>query len=117
MQDKQAKNGGQYTAITLKGQKKGFYDWDGHCARAEITAGDMIKIEHDGGEFPRVTNIEKVAAGESLETKEAKEQRCNGELEARMCALGCAALVLHGSRLPGEEITKLAEKLEKWITG
>lgn len=117
IQNKKAKNNDVYKTINLKGQKKVFFDWEGHCEAAGITEGDTVRIEHDGSGFPRVTRMEKVADGESLETEEDGRQRCCGEPETRMCALICAALVLHGSKLTGEEITAFAEKLEKWITG
>ena len=117
IEGKQAKNGDEYTTISLKGKRKRLYDWDGHCEAAGIATGDAIRIEHDGSEFPRVTGLEKVEFSESTGTNENEHQQCNGELETKMCALTCAALVLHGSNLSGEEITRLAEKLEKWITG
>lgn len=117
MQSKQAKNGGTYTAIILKGKKKSFYDWDGHCELAGIALGDTVKIEHDGSEFPRVTGLEKLGASKSTGTSGNESEESKDGAETRMCALVCAALVLHGSNPPEEEITSLAEHLERWITG
>lgn len=119
IEGKQAKNGGEYTAITLKGQKNSFYDWGRHCAEAGITAGDTIKIEHDGKEFARVTGLKKLESGEAIETKRRGSQRDKDSQIARMCALKCAASILQGSNLTYEEqvgkIFGLAVKLEDWI--
>jgi len=117
IEGKQAKNGDEYTTISLKGKRKRLYDWDGHCARAGIATGDTIRIEHDGSEYPRVTGLEKVELGESTGTNENEHQGSKGERETRMCALKCAARVLQSTDQTATEITQLAEKLEKWITG
>lgn len=120
MQVKQASNGGKYTAITLKG-KKNFFDWKGYCEAAEVTPGDTVRIEHGGGEYPRVTSMEKLASGE-LNTAEREGNQQDRETRiTRICALKCAARVLQGSDLSYEErvkrITGLAAKLEEWIIG
>ncbi len=117
MQIKQARNGGEFKSITLKGQRKSFYDWEGHCEAAGITPGDTVKIEHDGSEFPRVTGLEKVEFSESTGTNENEHQESKGERAVRMCALECAARVLQSTDQTATEITRLAERLEKWILG
>ena len=117
MQVKQASNGGEYTAITLKGQKKGFYDWEGHCEAAGITKGDTVKIEHDGSEFPRVIGLEKLGCSESTGTNESEHQGSKGERAVRICALECAARVLQSTDQTATEITRLAEKLVEWLIG
>jgi len=117
IEDRQAKNGGEYNAITLKGRKKPFFDWEGQCKAAEITAGDTVKIEFDDGDFPRVMDIVKVGGGEPIETNESKEQENKDDRATRMCALECAARVLQGTDQPVTEVTALAERLLEWILG
>ncbi len=117
IQKKQAKNGDVYTTINLNGQKKVFFDWEGHCEVAGITEGDTVRVEHDGSGFPRITDLEKVGYSESTETNGDKHQESKSKRAVRMCALVCAALVMHGSNPPEREITGLASKLEKWIAG
>jgi len=116
VQIKQARNGDEFKSITLKGQKS-FYDWNGHCEAAGITAGDTVRIEHDGSQYPRVTGLEKVEFSESTGTNENEHQRSNGERETRMCALECAALVLQSTDQTATEITRLAERLVEWLIG
>jgi len=117
IQDKQAKNSDVYTTINLNGQKKAFFDWEGRCEAAGITAGDTVRIEHDGSQYPRVTGLEKIEFSESTGTNENEHQGSKGERETKMCALECAARVLQSTDQTATEITRLAEELEKWIKG
>ena len=39
IETKTANKGDKFKAVTLKGRTKVFYDWNNHCAAAEIAAG------------------------------------------------------------------------------
>ena len=118
IQNKQAKNGDVYTTISLNGQKKVFFDWEGHCEAAGISKGDTVRIEHDGSNFPRVTKMEKAVASEPLdkENSENELQENKDKHTVRICALECAARVLQGTGQTATEITTIAERLERWLT-
>ena len=115
--EKDSKNGGKYTVINLRGQSKGFYDWDDCGIKPCISNGDTVKIDYDDGNYPRVTGLEIISKG--TDTGKACEYSDRDIQITRMCALKCAAQVLANSDMPYDdlvgEITGIAEKLENWI--
>lgn len=119
IETKTAKNGGEYKAVMLKGRRKAYYDWKGHCEAANVKSGHAVRIEHDGSSFARITNLEKIDSTQVHRNVNEDSQQDRDAQIRKMCALKCSACVLQGRGLELDDlpeiVTALAEKLQKWV--
>ena len=93
--------------------------YDGKGEYDAVTAGDTVRIEHDGSRYPRVTGLQHVGGGGTASDSHRRDREAACRLDPRLFALLAAALILQGSDLSYDErdrqVTPLGEKLEEWL--
>ncbi|MFQ6133686.1 MAG: hypothetical protein ACE5R4_16715 [Armatimonadota bacterium] len=124
--ERKSANGGSYTVLDLAGEPKGFFDWGRHVEAAGVSVGDTVRVEHNGGEFPRMQGLKKLASscggkseGENAETNRAAAASGRDRQIVRMSCLKTAVELLGQSELDYEtkelQVVDLAKRMEQWV--
>lgn len=125
--DKRSSGGKPYQLVRLEGEENGFFDWAKAAKKAGIKRGDVVSMEIEDGDYPRIESIRIGGGAKSAPARPATAadqlRQSRDERIARESVLKSAAQLVasHSDtmRKPlnnlADDVTALATVLFDWV--